>query len=84
MRFSRAHWVSDGRVRSDQLESADPRPRAQQARVFVAKHHQRSHANGWRVVTYVSPNRMGLISLSGTSSRPSRTDPGGEIAECRR
>ena len=38
--------------------------------LFVAKRHQRSRAYGWRVVTYVSPNRMGLISLSGTVVAP--------------
>ena len=38
--------------------------------LFVAKRHQRSRAYGWRVVTYVSPNRLGLISLSGTVVAP--------------
>ena len=38
--------------------------------LFVAKRHQRSRAYGWRVVTYASPNRMGLISLSGTVVAP--------------
>jgi RNA-directed DNA polymerase len=38
--------------------------------LFVAKRHQRSRAYGWRVVTYSSPNRMGLISLSGTVVAP--------------
>jgi RNA-directed DNA polymerase len=38
--------------------------------LFVAKRHQRSRGYGWRVVTYVSPNRMGLISLSGTVVAP--------------
>ena len=28
--------------------------------LFVAKRHQRSRAYGWRVVTYASPNRLGL------------------------
>jgi group II intron reverse transcriptase/maturase len=37
---------------------------------FVAKHHGRKRAYGWRLVTYVSPNRMGLISLSGTVVAP--------------
>jgi RNA-directed DNA polymerase len=38
--------------------------------LFVAKRHGRSRAYGWRAVTYVSPNRMGLISLSGTVVAP--------------
>jgi RNA-directed DNA polymerase len=38
--------------------------------LFVAKRHQRSRAFGWRVVTYNSPNRMGLVSLSGTVVAP--------------
>jgi group II intron reverse transcriptase/maturase len=38
--------------------------------LFVAKRHQRSRAYGWRVVTYASPDRLGLISLSGTVVAP--------------
>jgi group II intron reverse transcriptase/maturase len=38
--------------------------------LFVAKRHQRSRAFGWRVVTYSSPNRLGLISLAGTVVAP--------------
>jgi RNA-directed DNA polymerase len=38
--------------------------------LFVAKRHQRSRACGWRVVTYSSPKRLGLISLSGTVVAP--------------
>ncbi len=38
--------------------------------LFVAKHHQRSRAYGWWLVTYSSPNRMGLISLDGTVAAP--------------
>ena len=43
--------------------------------LFVAKRHQRSRAYGWRIVTYGSPNRLGLISLAGTvvAPRPHRT-----------
>jgi RNA-directed DNA polymerase len=43
--------------------------------LFVAKRHQRTRAYGWRVVTYASPNRAGLISLSGSvvAPRPHRT-----------
>ena len=37
---------------------------------LVAKHHGRKRAYGWRLVTYVSPNRMGLISLAGTVVAP--------------
>ncbi len=38
--------------------------------LFVAKRHQRSRAFGWRIVTYASPNRLGLISLAGTVVAP--------------
>jgi group II intron reverse transcriptase/maturase len=38
--------------------------------LFVAKRHQRSRAFGWRIVTYSSPNRLGLISLAGTVVAP--------------
>jgi group II intron reverse transcriptase/maturase len=38
--------------------------------LFVAKRHQRSRAYGWRLVTYSAPNRLGLISLSGTVVAP--------------
>jgi group II intron reverse transcriptase/maturase len=43
--------------------------------LFVAKRHQRSRAYGWQAVQYQSPNRMGLISLSGTvvAPRPHRS-----------
>jgi group II intron reverse transcriptase/maturase len=37
---------------------------------FVAKHHGRKRAYGWWLVTYSSPNRMGLISLAGTVVAP--------------
>jgi RNA-directed DNA polymerase len=44
----------------------------------VAKRHQRSRAYGWRFVTYVSPNRVGLIRLDGTvvAPRPHRARRG--------
>ena len=38
--------------------------------LFMAKRHQRSRAYGWRLVTYSSPDRLGLISLSGTVVAP--------------
>jgi group II intron reverse transcriptase/maturase len=38
--------------------------------LFVAKRHQRSRAYGWRIITYASPNRLGLVSLSGTVVAP--------------
>ena len=44
--------------------------------LFVAKRHQRSRAYGWRLVTYGSPNRLGLISLAGTVVAPGLTGPG--------
>ncbi|MBV9362922.1 MAG: group II intron reverse transcriptase/maturase [Solirubrobacterales bacterium] len=37
---------------------------------FVGKRHGRTRAYGWRLVTYVSSNRMGLISLAGTVVAP--------------
>ena len=37
---------------------------------FVAKHHKRKRAYGWWLVTYSSPNRLGLISLAGTVAAP--------------
>ncbi|MCA1678303.1 MAG: group II intron reverse transcriptase/maturase [Actinobacteria bacterium] len=43
--------------------------------LMVAKRHQRSRGYGWWMVNYRSPDRMGLISLSGTvvAPRPHRT-----------
>jgi RNA-directed DNA polymerase len=38
--------------------------------LFMAKRHQRSRAFGWRLVTYQSPDRLGLISLAGTVVAP--------------
>jgi RNA-directed DNA polymerase len=42
--------------------------------LFVAKRHKRPRDYGWWMVTHHSPNRMGLISLSGTvvAPRPNR------------
>ena len=33
--------------------------------LFISKRHRRSRAFGWSVVTYQSPNQLGLITLSG-------------------
>ena len=33
--------------------------------LFIAKRHRRSRGFGWSVVTYQSPNQLGLITLSG-------------------
>jgi RNA-directed DNA polymerase len=33
--------------------------------LFLSKRHRRSRAFGWSVVTYQSPNQLGLITLSG-------------------
>src|SRR2546430_3503002 len=33
--------------------------------LFISKPHRRSRAFGWSVVTYQSPNQLGLITLSG-------------------
>jgi group II intron reverse transcriptase/maturase len=38
--------------------------------LFMAKRHQRTRAYGWQLVTYSSPDRLGLISLSGTVVAP--------------
>lgn len=38
--------------------------------LLVAKRHQRSRGYGWWMVNYRSPDRMGLISLSGTVVAP--------------
>ncbi|MCA1700427.1 MAG: group II intron reverse transcriptase/maturase [Actinobacteria bacterium] len=38
--------------------------------LFMAKRHQRSRAFGWRLVTYQSPDRLGLIGLAGTVVAP--------------
>ena len=38
--------------------------------LFMAKRHQRSRAFGWRLVTYQSPDRLGLIRLAGTVVAP--------------
>ncbi|MBV9818128.1 MAG: hypothetical protein JOZ07_07240 [Solirubrobacterales bacterium] len=41
---------------------------------FVAKRHKRSSRWGWKAVAYQSPDRLGLINLSGTivAPRPNR------------
>jgi RNA-directed DNA polymerase len=53
--------------------------------LFIAKRHRRSRAFGWSVVTYQSPNQLGLITLSGivVDPRPfrdwrARPNAGGE------
>ena len=33
--------------------------------LFISKRHRRSRGFGWSVVTYQSPNQLGLITLSG-------------------
>ncbi|MCA1700897.1 MAG: group II intron reverse transcriptase/maturase [Actinobacteria bacterium] len=51
---------------------------------FIAKRHKRSTRYGWWAVIHQSPDRIGLINLTGTTvaPRPNRTwRPG---AECRR
>ena len=51
---------------------------------FIAKRHKRSNRYGWWAVIHQSPDRMGLIDLSGTivAPRPNRSRRPG--AECRR
>jgi len=53
--------------------------------LFISKRHRRSRAFGWSVVTYQSPNQLGLITLSGivVDPRPfrdwrARPNAGGE------
>jgi RNA-directed DNA polymerase len=53
--------------------------------LFLSKRHRRSRAFGWSVVTYQSPNQLGLITLSGivVDPRPfrdwrARPNAGGE------
>src|SRR5712692_3349865 len=38
--------------------------------LFISKRHRRSRAFGWSVVTYQSPNQLGLITLSGIVVAP--------------
>jgi RNA-directed DNA polymerase len=38
--------------------------------LFISKRHRRSRAFGWSVVTYQSPNQLGLITLSGIVADP--------------
>jgi len=38
--------------------------------LFLAKRHKRSRAWGWRLVAYQAPDRLGLISLTGTVAAP--------------
>ena len=53
--------------------------------LFISKRHRRSRGFGWSVVTYQSPNQLGLITLSGivVDPRPfrdwrARPNAGGE------
>ena len=53
--------------------------------LFLSKRHRRSRAFGWSVITYQSPNQLGLITLSGivVDPRPfrdwrARPNAGGE------
>ena len=38
--------------------------------LFISKRHRRSRAFGWSVVTYQSPDQLGLITLSGIVAEP--------------
>src|SRR6266480_2855245 len=38
--------------------------------LFISKRHRRSRAFGWSVVTYQSPDQLGLITLSGIVVEP--------------
>jgi RNA-directed DNA polymerase len=43
--------------------------------LFVAKRHQRKAGYGLSVVAYMSPDRLGLISLNGTIVSPRANKP---------
>ncbi len=47
----------------------------QRLALFVAKRHKRARGYGLSVVVYMSPNRMGLISLDGTVVSPRANRP---------
>jgi RNA-directed DNA polymerase len=51
--------------------------------LFISKRHRLSREFGWPVVTYQSPNQLGLVTLPGSSSTPGPSGTGGK-AECRR
>src|SRR5205823_12437954 len=38
--------------------------------LFISKRHRRSRAFGWSVLTYQSPDQLGLITLSGIVVEP--------------
>jgi RNA-directed DNA polymerase len=38
--------------------------------LFISKRHRRSRASGWSVITYQSPDQLGLITLSGIVAEP--------------
>jgi group II intron reverse transcriptase/maturase len=38
--------------------------------IFIAKRHRRSRGFGWMVITYLSPDYVGLINLDGTVAAP--------------
>jgi Group II intron, maturase-specific domain len=48
--------------------------------LLVAKRHRRARSHGWRAVVYRSPDRYGLIDLSGSvvAPRPTRRSGKGE------
>jgi hypothetical protein len=52
--------------------------------LFLAKRHKRSRAWGWRLVAYQAPDRLGLISLTGTVAAPRPNRGWRAPAECRR
>ena len=45
--------------------------------IFIGKRHKRGRRFGLNPVAYLSPDRYGLISMSGVVARPGRTSPGG-------
>jgi RNA-directed DNA polymerase len=52
--------------------------------LFLSKRHRRSLAFGWSVITYQSPNQLGLITLSGIVVEPRPFRDWRARAECRR
>jgi RNA-directed DNA polymerase len=51
---------------------------------FIAKRHKRSWRYGWRAVAHQSPDRFGLINLTGPSTRHAPTGRGDRDTECHR
>jgi RNA-directed DNA polymerase len=51
---------------------------------FTASRHRRSRGSGWIVITYLSPDYVGLINLDGTVAAPRLFRAWRGQTECRR